>query len=165
MSFAALCGFQRCASLMLVPDKTSASFTIPSLCGCDLSSLAGGLRSTCVSLLELSPILSPSWPTLTRSERGGATFGGGICCDGDAFEESRAGGFAGACGSEGAEDWASSIRLEPNSNATNKKRILIFYAIFDGRYLIYARRAARNSCRQRRAVSNSGNRLPSCSTR
>src|SRR5271166_3044117 len=147
---------------MSVPDNTSASFSVPSLCGCDLSSSLGGLKSTCVSLLELSPALSPSSPTLTRSERGGATFGGGIWGDDD-FEEACDGELAGACAFEGVDDWAAITTLEPSSKVRNKKRIPLFYAIASGPFQIYVCRAARNPCRQRRAVSNSGNRLPSCS--
>ena len=49
--------------------------TAVELRGCPFASSAGGLKSTCVSLLELSPTAGPRSSTCTRSERGGAILG------------------------------------------------------------------------------------------
>src|SRR5258708_5409412 len=52
--------------------SASASATAVELCGCALASSAGGLKSICVSLLELCPTSEPRSSACTRSERGGA---------------------------------------------------------------------------------------------
>ena len=61
MSFAALCGSQVWNSVIPSPPEVaaSASATAAELCGCALASSAGGLKSTSVSLLELSPTPGP----------------------------------------------------------------------------------------------------------
>jgi hypothetical protein len=75
MLFAALCGSHVWNSVIpLAPPGTpiSASVTAAELFGCVLESSAGGLKSICVSLLELSPISDPKSSACTRSDRGGA---------------------------------------------------------------------------------------------
>ena len=105
-----------------------------------------------VSLLELCP--SSSAPALTLSDRGAARFGvrAGAGLDG---VESGDCEFAGA-GLDGLE-FCAHVATQHASNGTKRKlRIDLFYR---------SPRVVRNDCRHLRAVSNSENRLPSCSMR
>jgi len=112
-----------------------------------------------VSLLELSP--SGKVLAFTLSERGGARFGvrsedlGDVESGADEFD-----GESGEAGLDGLESCARTA-TPPTNKPANKKtqsklRIELFYS---------PSWAVRNACRHLRAVSNSENRLPSCSTR
>src|SRR5580692_12173535 len=79
MSFAALCGSQRWNSVVSPPPDGLSSLSMSELLGWSFASFGGGLKSICVSLLELSPRSSPRESALTLSERGGARFG--LCAD------------------------------------------------------------------------------------
>ena len=104
-----------------------------------------------VSLLELCP--SSSAPALTLSDRGAARFGvRGAGLDAVVSGDCE---FAGA-GLEGLEFCAHAATQHASNETKRKLRIDLFYR---------SPRAARNDCRHRRAVSNSENRLPSCSMR
>src|SRR5271165_1758070 len=164
MSFAALCGFQGRNSLTSAfPADPSASVSTSALFGCALVSSGGGLRSTCESLLELSPSSSES--AGTRSERGASRFGrragvesdredGGK--DGDEVEDDPESCFAGA-EPEAGELCAHTTALPSrNTKSKEQRRIALFYL---------PPRVARYASRHRRAVSSSENRLPSCSIR
>src|SRR5580692_4107125 len=78
MLFAALCGSQVWNSVIPLapPSSAAASATAVELFGCALASSSGGVKSVCVSLLELSPNSGPNSSARTRSDRGGATLGG-----------------------------------------------------------------------------------------
>src|SRR5215469_6600560 len=106
MSLAALCGSQGWNSVVAVPPSVLLSPKLPSSlrraepCGCSLASSGGGLRSTCVSLLELSPASAGREEASTWSERGGARFGLGAGNLSAADLDSEFCDLAGAAGDE-----------------------------------------------------------------
>src|SRR6202041_3944657 len=77
MLFAALCGSQMWNSVIPLapPNSAAASATAVELFGCALASSSGGVKSVCVSLLELSPNSGPNSSACTRSDRGGMKLG------------------------------------------------------------------------------------------
>ena len=117
------------------------------LLGCALLSSGGGLKSICVSLLELCPS-SGKVLASTLSDRGGERLGFRAGADFDCvcvFE-----------GDGGFEVWAPSAAVQLTRTMASRLRMNLFY-----RYVW----VERNASRQRRAVSSSGYRLPSCSIR
>src|ERR1700692_3600408 len=77
MLFVALCGSQVWNSVIQLapPNSAAASATAVELLGCALASSSGGVKSVCVSLLELSPNSAPNSSACTRSDRGGVKVG------------------------------------------------------------------------------------------
>src|SRR3954447_6034248 len=98
MSLAALCGSHGCISFTSPAGPPSTSLIISELFGCAFVSSGGGLRSICVSLLELRPAVSPRLLAFTRSERGASRFG--VRCQVDFDAESAFFEFAGVLGAE-----------------------------------------------------------------
>src|ERR1700676_4529700 len=115
-----------------------------------------------VSLLELSPLSSA--PALTLSERGGARLdvrAGAVLDDAESTGCELAGAGLEGLGFWGPAFWelgfCAHAATQPPSIATKRKeRMDLFYR---------PSWVARNDCRHLRAVSNSENRLPSCSMR
>src|SRR5580698_20713 len=107
MSFAALCGSQarNSATPPLSDAAAAASARAVALCGCALASSAGGLKSSCASLLELSPTPEPNSSACTLSERGGARLGAFFF----------AGSFGGA-GCPGVSSGNERSRLRPEAS-------------------------------------------------
>src|SRR5215475_12823318 len=133
MSLAALCGSQGRNSVVSVPPTAPSSLRRSEPCGCSLASSAGGLKSTCVFLLELSPASSAREEASTWSERGGARFGLGA---GNLSGADLEPGFCDLAGAGGDEFWAAA-RLAPSARIS-KLRICICYTDSTGPYPLAA---------------------------
>src|SRR5437660_4484171 len=116
MSFAALCGSQRWNSVVSPPPDELSSLRTSELSGWSFASFGGGLKSICVSLLELSPRSSPREAASTLSERGGARFG--LCAGADEVEL----GFCDFAGADG-DEFCAAAKPTPRSNTIRKLRI------------------------------------------
>ena len=113
--------------------------------------------SISVSLLELCPSSKASASTL--SDLGGARFGfraAEVLDDAEAGDCELDGPALDGLEFCGLEFCAKTPKQNPSNETGRKLRINLFYR---------SPRVARNACRHLRAVSNSENRLPSCSMR
>src|SRR6266576_4376652 len=120
MSFAALCGSQRWNSVVSPPPDELSSLRASELSGWSFASFGGGLKSICVSLLELSPRSSPREAASTLSERGGARFG--LCTDDLSEAEELELAFCDFAGTDG-DEFCATAKPTPRSNTIRKLRI------------------------------------------